>query len=82
MMILTIRLFAIARELAGAPEIKVQLTESARVTDLKRAIGEHYPQLRPILERTMIAVNNDYAEEDQLLDDQDEVALIPPVSGG
>jgi molybdopterin synthase catalytic subunit/molybdopterin converting factor small subunit len=73
----TVRLFAGLRERAGTGERELELVEGARTADVwpALALGAEPPGL-------LYAVNKDYAEPDQQLADGDEVALIPPVSGG
>jgi MoaE-MoaD fusion protein len=73
----TVRLFAMLRERAGVPEIKLDLPDGARVGD---ALGK-LEMLADGLPLVM-AVNREYADEDTTLDSGDELALIPPVSGG
>jgi MoaE-MoaD fusion protein len=72
-----VRLFAMLRERAGAREVTLQLPDGARVSDALAELG-------PIAEGLplVMAVNREYAPEDQVLDPGDELALIPPVSGG
>jgi molybdopterin synthase catalytic subunit/molybdopterin converting factor small subunit len=73
----TVRLFAVLRERAGAPEIELELPDGARVSDaLDRisALTEGVP--------VVMAVNREYAEPSLALHPGDEMALIPPVSGG
>ena len=78
----TVRLFAILREKAGTSEMMVDLPEHSTVADLLAAIESRYPGLSASVPHTMIAVNTEYVEETHPLRDGDEVALIPPVSGG
>ena len=52
------------------------------VFDLINAIRTQYPNLAPSDVQIVVAVNNEYASEQLLLKNNDEVALIPPVSGG
>jgi len=72
-----VRLFAMLRERAGAREVTLELPEGARVRDALAGLG-------PIAEGLplVMAVNREYADEDHPLDPGDELALIPPVSGG
>jgi molybdopterin converting factor subunit 1 len=72
-----VRLFAVLRERAGAREIEVDLPDGARVRDALAAVGDLAVGM-PLL----MAVNREYADEDALLRADDELALIPPVSGG
>ena len=74
---ITVRLFAMLRERAGTPEVTLELPEGARVGDALDSLAglaEGIP--------LVMAVNREYAEADRVLDAGDELALIPPVSGG
>ncbi len=77
-----VRLFAILREKVGASELTLDLPEHSTVADLMREMVCQYPTLLEGVSHTMVAVNTEYVQESQLLHDGDEVALIPPVSGG
>ena len=73
----TVRLFAMLRERAGAAEVTLDLPDGARVRDAIAALGDVADGLPVVM-----AVNREYAPEDARLDAGDELALIPPVSGG
>ena len=73
----TVRLFAMLRERAGASEVTLDLPDGARVGDALAELGALAEGLPLVM-----AVNREYAPEDQVLDPGDELALIPPVSGG
>ena len=77
-----VRLFAMLREKAGMPEFALELPEASTVADLRAEMTRRFPGLPVSAPTTMVAVNAEYAEETHLLHDGDEVALIPPVSGG
>ena len=77
-----VRLFALYRERAGAALVPVALPPGARVGDLTAAVRAAYPRLAPPEVRIVVAVNAEYADDDQALQPGDEVCLIPPVSGG
>jgi molybdenum cofactor cytidylyltransferase len=80
---LEVRLFAMAKERAGGrTTIEVELPLGARVADLRAAIGHRLPALAPLLPKAMIAVDEEYASDDQALATGSRVAVIPPVSGG
>jgi len=72
-----VRLFAMLRERAGAREVTLSLPEGARVSDALAELGSIAEGLPLVM-----AVNREYADENQVLDAGDELALIPPVSGG
>jgi molybdopterin synthase catalytic subunit len=73
----TVLLFAMLRERAGARQITIELPEGARVRDALDSLGDLAAGLPLVM-----AVNREYAPEDHVLDAGDELALIPPVSGG
>jgi molybdopterin synthase catalytic subunit len=73
----TIKLFAMLRERAGAREVTIELPAGARVGDAISALGDVTAGMPLVM-----AVNREYARDDHVLDAGDELALIPPVSGG
>ena len=73
----TVRLFAILRERAGSPEVVLELPAGARVRDALDSLSGLADGVPLVM-----AVNREYASEDTALDPGDELALIPPVSGG
>jgi molybdopterin converting factor subunit 1 len=77
-----VRLFAIQRELAGAREVPIELGDNATVEDAWAAIIARFPVLAPGRPSVRFARNGDYADAATVLHDGDEVAFIPPVSGG
>lgn len=81
-MTLTVHLFARAADLAGAGVVRVELPPTATVADLRAALAAQLPQLTSLLERSAVAVNHDFADAAHPLTAYDEVAVIPPVSGG
>lgn len=76
----TILAFGIAKDIFGGSSIQMELQGNA-VAELKEALERQYPRLKQIASY-MVAVNNEYAADDLLLTGQDEIAIIPPVSGG
>lgn len=81
-MLVSVQLFAAARDRIGRSSIQVEVGEGATVHELRCRLSEDYQQLSDIVPRAMVAVNTEYARDDQLLRAGNEVALIPPVSGG
>jgi len=77
-----VRLFAAARQLAGAETVELQIPEGASVSDLRRRLAEECPQLLPILPHVAFALNSQYAEDKTKIPPGAEIACIPPVSGG
>jgi molybdopterin converting factor subunit 1 len=80
MMQLRIKAFGVTKEILGGREIAFE-NEGQTVAQLRKNLISKYPALAG-LKSIMIAVNNNYAEDDIILRPTDEVALIPPVSGG
>lgn len=77
------RLFAACRERARADEIALDLpNDSVRLEELKDALSAACPELGPLVRISRVAVNQAFATADDLISASDEVALIPPVSGG
>jgi molybdopterin converting factor subunit 1 len=82
-MTVTVRLFAILRERAGRGSIEIELPDDATVADaFERLAGE--PGLRELIERMPLrmAVNREYVGADARIAAGDELAVIPPISGG
>jgi molybdopterin converting factor subunit 1 len=81
-MIVYVRLFARARDLAGADSVAVELPDGAAVKELRRALGALQPKLAGLLDRCALAVDNEFADDARPLAATSEIALLPPVSGG
>jgi len=73
--------FGIAKEIMGGPVADVPVNTGMTAGMLKAALGEQYPALKK-LSSFAIAVNGGYAKDDTAIMDTDELAIIPPVSGG
>jgi molybdopterin converting factor subunit 1 len=78
---LNILLFGITKEIVGQQKLSLEVPEEATVPVLMDQLRQQYPKLSE-LKSLMIAVNDEYAQEKQALQEWDEIALIPPVSGG
>ena len=77
-----LRLFAVLRERAGVDRLDLDLPDGATVAQAAEAIAGRLPAVRGFLPRVAFAVNHAYATTDTVLNDGDELAVIPPVSGG
>ncbi|MEO0537299.1 MAG: MoaD/ThiS family protein [Cyanobacteria bacterium P01_A01_bin.123] len=79
---ITIKLFAAYQDAYGVPELKLELPQGTMVGDLcDRMIADH-PELAQWKALTRFGINLQFAPPDTVLQDGDEVVLIPPVSGG
>ena len=74
--------FALARDLTEKDIVELPLRDGATVADLRSKLLAQFPSLATILPRSMIAINQQYASDEQVIPPQAEVACIPPVSGG
>jgi molybdopterin converting factor subunit 1 len=77
-----IRLFARLRESAGTPECDLEVPNDATVDDVWRSLIRRYPSLAPFGDSTSAAVNADFARRTTRVSADDEIAFLPPVSGG
>ena len=77
-----ISFFALYRERAGRSRMPLELAPGATVSDMVAEIRRVFPDLAPPTVNIVVAVNAEYAEPDTVLRDGDDIALIPPVSGG
>lgn len=79
-MILKIKTFGITRDILGDRQVEIVLNGNS-VADLRNQLNTTYPDLKK-LNSLFIAINLEYAADEFVLTEKDEVALIPPVSGG
>ena len=77
-----LRLFASAREIVGQRELPFDLPEGTAAAELLERVAHDHPRLRAMVPTLLLAVNREYVDGKRILADGDEVALIPPVSGG
>jgi len=78
----TVRLFARLRDIAGAAELARDCPAGATIRDVWRQLAGEFPALAEYERSISTAVNADYARMDRVLNAGDEVAFLPPVSGG
>ena len=78
----TVRYLGILKELAGREEESVEVADGAPVGELYAALQQRIPQLQQFRHAVALAVNFEYSVTERRLHEGDEVALIPPVSGG
>ncbi|ROH97711.1 MoaD/ThiS family protein [Chryseobacterium daecheongense] len=80
-MILKILAFGITKDIFGTSEKEIEIHEGASVKALKELLEKDFPELKR-LKSYFIAIDDEYAEEDQIITVSNEIAIIPPVSGG
>ena len=81
-MLVTVRLFARLREIADTGELRMELAEGSTVRDAWQSLATAHQGIEPYATSVSCAVNADYSRMSAPLADGDEVAFLPPVSGG
>ena len=79
---LSIKLFASIRQAMNSDEIKINIDNEITVLQMKEIIFETFPNLKKSNIPFIVAVNHKYATDSDVIVTSDEIALIPPVSGG
>jgi len=77
-----VKLFAIVRDRAGKSEMELELPAGATVDQVAAELAAQCPPIADFLKRAAFAVNQNYVPRETPVKDRDEVAVIPPVSGG
>src|SRR3972149_8536989 len=77
-----VRLFAGLSELLGHRQVSLELADGATVARLRDGLSREYPAVTPFLASLVCAIDEEFVTTDHSLRDGDDVALIPPVSGG
>lgn len=80
-MVLELLLFGITKDIIGESPFSFEMDDGNTAGDLMKALVNNYPELKD-LNSIAIAVNGEYAQSNTVLSSKDEIALIPPVSGG
>ena len=79
---LTVKFFAALRDTIGAEEIAIDWRSQFSCGDMLTLLKDHFRETGPLLSRSLIAVNGEHAKAERILLPEDEVAILPPVSGG
>lgn len=77
-----VKLFAILRDAAGTGDVELDVPPGTRAGAIRQMLSAARPAIERYLPRVALAVNRSYATPETELREGDEVALIPPVSGG
>lgn len=80
-MTINILAFGIAKDIVNGSSVSLNIKDGATVQELKDNLCDQYPDFKK-LKALSIAVNTEYQQDDFVLSEQDEVVIIPPVSGG
>ena len=76
-----ILLFGVTKEIVGSSTLELDISSDGSVESMLSDLKGRYPAFKK-LNSLMVAVNSEYADNNQMLKENDEIALIPPVSGG
>jgi molybdopterin converting factor subunit 1 len=75
-----VKFFARGREIVGEKQKELEIEDGMMLKDLKELLIQEYPDLKK--EKLIVSLNHKYAHSEEILKDNDEVAVFPPVSGG
>ncbi len=79
---LSIKLFASIRQAMNSDEIKINIDNGITVLQMKQIIFETFPNLKKLNIPFFVAINHKYSKDSDVIDTNDEIALLPHVSGG
>ena len=79
---LRVRFFAALREIIGAEEIRLDWNKGMTNHDVMNLLKRRFHEIAPLLDHSLVAVNGEYMEPSHVLMPEDEVAILPPASGG
>jgi molybdopterin converting factor subunit 1 len=74
--------FATLRDRAGTKSLEIEIPEDTTVQGLKDQIVNDYPHLKQSMDTVVISINREFAFDENLVPENAEVAMFPPVSGG
>ncbi len=81
-MTINLRFFGQLRELAKCDETDIEIKKGTKIGDLVWLVGERFPNMREHLKVVSFSIANEYASKDTILNEGNEVSLLPPISGG
>lgn len=81
-MTITLKFYGQLRDITKNKETQIQVRESATVGELAEMLTQEFPELRDHLKTVSFAVDNEYAPKKTVLQEGNEVGLLPPISGG
>jgi sulfur-carrier protein len=81
-MVVTVKLFAAYQDAYGLPELQLEVAKGTTVSEVGDRIRSPHPTLHPLAPMTRYGINLAFVEAEAIVEEGDEVVLIPPVSGG
>jgi molybdopterin synthase catalytic subunit len=81
---ITVKLFAVLKKLAGTDELKMEVPAGGTVKDVVDAISVDHPEVGKLIaeRKVMLSLNQESADDDMKVSDGDEMAVLPPFAGG
>ncbi|MEF8875046.1 MAG: molybdopterin converting factor subunit 1 [Candidatus Thermoplasmatota archaeon] len=77
-----VKFFAMVRQTVGKKDMTMEIKKGTKVEELVDELIEDYPDLEEIRDILIVSVNKSRADDDRILEEGDEVAIMPPVTGG
>lgn len=77
-----LKFFASAREIVGTKDLDMDIEKGSKAKDVLDRLKEKYPGLKKLDGQLILAVNKQTGRADKMIEDGDEIAVLPPVSGG
>ena len=77
-----VKLFALAKQLAGSEEVEVTVSQPATIGAVREALAKQITPLASLVPHSMFAIGTAYARDNTMVQPGDQLAMIPPVSGG
>jgi molybdopterin synthase catalytic subunit len=77
-----VRVFARFRDVFGTEIVELRVPDMATIRDIRSALSARNSEIAALLARSQFAVNNEFVGDQTPIAAEDEIALIPPVSGG
>lgn len=74
--------FATLRDKTGVREITIEFPDGAHISEIKQIVLGLYPNIQQIMESMIVALNHEFAFDEDIVPDEAEIAMFPPVSGG
>jgi molybdopterin converting factor subunit 1 len=74
--------FATLRDITGVKETSIDFSQGAKIADIKTAVLAKFPALQRIMDTLIVALNHEFAADEDIVSDGAEIAMFPPVSGG
>ncbi|MFW5945303.1 MAG: MoaD/ThiS family protein [Candidatus Natronoplasma sp.] len=77
-----VKFFASARDIVGKKDLEMEIKKNWKVRDVMEDLFQEYPDLQEMEDHLLISVNKDRTGREEILKNGDEIAVMPPVTGG